>query len=81
MILPPVSLMRVIHLCRALLLYVDELQSLLKQRQKNTVLWCNGVIAHASHKHKHSDDNDVSDNEQQPRKSKSKKYDTNVQQD
>ena len=59
---------------------LEELWSSLRQPQKNTVLWCNGLIAHAGHKQKHSDDDEDSDTEQQSRKSRNKKHDTNVQQ-
>ena len=60
---------------------LEELWLLLRQPQKNTVLWCNGLIAHAGHKCKHSDDEDDFDTEQQQsRRSRSKKHDTNVQQ-
>ena len=60
---------------------LEELWSLLRQPQKSTVLWCDGLIAHAGHKRKHSDDDEDSDTEQQQsRKSRSKKHDTNVQQ-
>ena len=59
---------------------LEELWSLLRQSQKNTVLWCDGLIARAGHKRKHSDDEDDSDTEQQQsRRSRSKKQDTNVQ--
>ena len=60
---------------------LEELWSLLRQPHKNTVLWCDGLIARAGHKRKHSDDEDDSDTEQQQsRRSRSKKHDTNVQQ-
>ena len=60
---------------------LEELWSLLRQPHKNTILWCDGLIARAGHKRKHSDDEDDSDTEQQQsRRSRSKKHDTNVQQ-
>ena len=59
---------------------LEKLWSLLRQPHKSTVLWCDGLIAHAGRKRKHSDDEDDSDTEQQPlRRSRSKKHD-NVQQ-
>ena len=37
---------------------LEELWSLLRQPQKNTVLWYDGLVAHVRRKHKHSDDDD-----------------------
>ena len=51
---------------------------MLRQPQKNTVLWCDGLVAHVGRKRKHSDDDD--DGEAPSKKSKSKKRDVNVQQ-
>ncbi len=60
---------------------LEELWSLLRQPQKNTVLWCDGLTAGAGHKRKHSDDEDDSDTEQQQsRRSRTKKHDKNMQQ-
>ena len=59
---------------------LEELWSLLRQPQKNTLLWCDGLIARAAPKRKHSDDDDESDTEQPSKKLRSKKHDTNVQQ-
>ena len=61
---------------------LEELWSLLRQPQKNTVLWCDGLVAHAGRKRKHSDDDDDDDSDGEPpsKKSKSKKCDVSVQQ-
>lgn len=59
---------------------LEELWLLLRQPHKNTILWCDGLIACAGHKHKHSDYDDSDTEQQHSRRSRSKKHDTNVQQ-